>query len=82
MTHQEEMEEFRQDMIADAHEERANQAADIKHEQMMCSDLEYAINYVSEEYDLASLYESFREANDKLTTFGWQLSVKELFAET
>ena len=48
---------------------------------MMTSDLDYAIEYINEQYDLISLYESFREANDKLTTYGWQLSIKELFAE-
>ncbi len=78
---QEQKDEFHQDMLCDAYEEKANQIADIKHEQMMTSDLDYAIEYINEQYDLISLYESFREANDKLTTYGWQLSIKELFAE-
>jgi len=74
-------EEYSDLMLDRAFEHKLEQQEEKLHNLNMSSDREYAIEYVIDRYQLADCRESLRSAIDYLNSYGYELSLNELFED-
>ena len=70
----EEMEELRQDMLAEARQEEIE-------EHKLRTDFDYAVETIVSNFELQEAYEQFEKAAKVLTDYGWEMSPLDVFNE-